>query len=268
VLPTQEQAERARSRRRRGRKTSVQERRRRIVSAQSESGRVRQHQKVIGKLEQPLPGEQLLTKEERKALPRARSVIRYSFALYGPDGAVGMFEAGSPKVTEFLEEDWTAAARERFEKRREQEALAAAEAAESDLEKARKKSAKRAERVHPYAKSQEEALRDLFAREDWEVAGQFFEQKRLEGLDFISRRRQDKERMIRRLDGARQAVERLEQEFAAATKRSKDAVKAGYIGRAMRAAEAITKKEIALAEARERLEEVEAEWVRFQKRMG
>ena len=252
IVPTKEEFERGRSRRRRGRKTSLEHRRRRIVSAQSEAEKLRK--------------SPALSKEEKKTLPRARSILRYSFALYGPDGAVGMFEAGSRKVKEYLEQDWTETDRERFQKRLEQRELDEAEAKEADLKKARERTEKK--RVEsPFEMTQEEALKRLFSGEG-EHSGEFFEEQRLAGLDFVSRRRQDRDRVVRKVDHLRQRVEKLQGKFLAARKHFHEAKEKGHAGRALQAVAAITKKEVQLAEARMKLEEAEAELARFRKRMG
>lgn len=231
---------RARRQRRRGRKPRVEHRRRRVVTTTDVP--------VLRKSE-------VLSKEEKKALPKARSVTRYSFALYGPDGSTGFFQSDSRKVRQILDVDWLEEDRRRFQKRLEEREKAEAEAAREEAELLSKIAAKKmAERPElPYYATREEALRRLFTQSEQEATGAYFEEKRLEGYDWATRQQIQRERKIRAVDAAMRRVDRLQRERDAARDRFKEYEAKGWLGRAAQAVSTMQNKQEMLDAAVEEL---------------
>ena len=240
----QKELARARRQRRRGKKSKIEHRRRRVVTTTDVP--------VLRKSD-------VLSKEEKKTLPKAKSVTRYSFALYGPDGSTGFFQAGSKKVRQILDVDWTEEDRRRFQKRLEEKEKAEAEAAKEEAEIlseiASKKMAERPER--PYYATREEALRRLFTQSEQEATGAYFEEKRLEGYDWATQQQIKRERKARAVDAAMQRVERLQRERDAAQERLEQYEAKGWLGRAAQAASTMQNKQAELDVAVEKLTEAQ-----------
>lgn len=223
-----------RERRKRG-KTKIEHKRRHVVSDAD-----------VSKLRK----SEALTKEEKKALPKAKSVVRYSFALYGPDGSVGMYEAGSKAVQEFLRygekgpdwADWSEEDRKRLQERFEKLEKKAKEAAQEAKEGRRVKQeeaaqiaaqlaaeseAKRAAlKQSPYYAPDEETMRRLLTAPEEAPSDAYFEDIRLESLDWLSRQR-DQQYQARKLDALTKGVEELRKKLAEATKRKEAAMEKG-----------------------------------------
>ena len=235
---------RARRQRRRGKKPRVEHRRRRVVTTADVP--------VLRKSD-------VLSKEEKKALPRAKSVTRYSFALYGPDGSTGFFQAGSNRVKKILDADWLEEDRRRFQKRLEEKEKAEAEAAREEAELLSKIAAKKmAERPElPYYATREEALRRLFTQSEQEATGAYFEEKKLEGYDWATQHQIKRERKVRAVDAAMRRVERLQRERDAAQQRLEEYKSKGWFGRAAQAASTMQNKQAELDVAVEKLAEAQ-----------
>jgi hypothetical protein len=235
---------RARRQRRRGKKSKIEHRRRRVVTTTDVP--------VLRKSD-------VLSKEEKKALPKAKSVKRYSFALYGPDGSTGFFQADSKKVRQILDVDWLEEDRQRFQKRLEEREKAEEEAAQKEAELlskiAAKKMAERPER--PYYASRDEALRRLFTQSEQEPTGAYFEEKRLEGFDWATQQQIKRERKVRAVDAAMRRVERLQRERDAARERLEKYEAKGHLGRAAQAASTMQNKQAELDVAVEKLAEAQ-----------
>jgi len=234
----------ARRRLRRGKKPKIEHRRRRVVTTTDVP--------VLRKSD-------VLTKEEKKALPKAKSVTRYSFALYGPDGSTGFFQASSKKVRQILDVDWLEEDRRRFQKRLEEKERADAEAAEEEAQLLRKIAAKKmADRPErPYYASRDEALRRLFTKSEQEATGAYFEEKKLEGYDWATQQQIRRERKIRAVDAAMKRVERLQRERDAAQHRFNEYEEKGHLGRAAQAASTLQNKQAELEVAVEKLAEAQ-----------
>ncbi|MHC4298904.1 MAG: hypothetical protein ACYS7Y_16625 [Planctomycetota bacterium] len=210
---------RARRQRRRGRKEKIEHKRRLVVSSPDVAA---------------LRKSPVLTKEEKRSLPRAKSVLRYSFALYGPDGSVGMYEAGSKKVQTLLEGDWTEDERKKLQKRFEKREQEAKRAEEEELEALRTGVQTTLTTPRAYHETYEEAIRKLLTSPEEEPSETFFEGKRLEGLDWLSRQR-DQQHRARKVDATMKRVEGLRAQLKAATKRKEAAIEKGDGNQALQA---------------------------------
>lgn len=220
----------AKRRKRRGRKTKLEHKRRQVVGSKADVAKLRK--------------SEALTKEEKKELPKAKLVRRYAFGLFGPGNILGMYG---------LEEG-----QKKFERLRRQMALEKKQAEEAAKEKEPTVSGETTvDKGRPYYESPEDTIRKLLLSPEEIPSAAYFEDKRLQGLDWLSRQR-DQQYLARKVDEAMKRVELLREALEAATER-RDAARAS--GDATRELQAVAQQ----VEIRSNLDEMLERLERAQK---
>lgn len=228
ALRERQRKERKRAKRRRlkGRKPKIEHKRRKLVGGKADVAKLRK--------------SEALTKEEKKELPEAKIVQRYSFGLFGPGNIVGMYGAqeGQKKFTRLLKQ-------RRLEEKQAREAAEEEEktvGGETIIDKGR-----------PYYESPEETIRKLLTSPEEIPSDAFFEDKRLEALDWLSRQRKQ-QYLARKVDAAMKRVEQLREALEAAAQRRESAKRAGDSTRELQAVAQQTEIRSELDEVLEKLE--------------
>ena len=194
-----------------------------------------------------------LTKEEKRKLGRAtHTMVIYSFALFGPDGSVGMFDTGDDLVKLARRLEWTDEELKRHARRMEERAREEAELHEAELSALRQKAiieATKPQVPRPFEMTQAKAMAEMMAKPPGTYTEEFFEKQRFEGLDYISQKSKERELAIRRVDRAQERVNSLRIKLDEAQGRKADAVSKKHFNRALQITASMEKTESDLAAA-------------------
>jgi len=240
---------------RRGRRGSIQVKPSRRVLASRD---VSEMKKVEG-----------LTPEEKRKLGRAtQTVTTYSFALFGPDGSLGMFDYNDDIVELARRSEWTDAELRRHARRMRERAEEEAKIAEAELSILKKRSIAEATAPRaqlPFQVTEVQAMREMLAKPPGTYQGEFFERQHLDGLDYVSRKSQERQIAIRRVDRAILRVESLKLKLFNAREKKDAALAKGSLRGSVQAAAAVDKAEIELDSAMTNLDKAFVQLERLNK---